>query len=128
MRRGSRKTDRLPQQSHPYTPTPDGFERRLRAWVRLPMADIPIPGAGGASASPEAHGVRDHTGADHPHTEGSPATAWGRAGRLRKDAVRGHRQPSGSRREEAYAMRTTRHPIRHVLSLAGMGLMLAGLF
>jgi hypothetical protein len=25
-------------------------------------------------------------------------------------------------------MRTTRHPIRHVLSLAGMGLMLAGLF
>jgi hypothetical protein len=25
-------------------------------------------------------------------------------------------------------MRTTRHPIRHILSLAGMGLMLAGLF
>jgi hypothetical protein len=25
-------------------------------------------------------------------------------------------------------MRTTRHPIRHILSLSGMGLMLAGLF
>jgi hypothetical protein len=43
MRRVSRKTDRLPQQSFPYTPTPDGFERRLRAWVRLPMDDVPIP-------------------------------------------------------------------------------------
>jgi hypothetical protein len=60
MMRGSRKTTRLPQPSHPYTPTPDGFERRLRAWVRLPMADVPISGAEGASASPEAPGVRDH--------------------------------------------------------------------
>jgi hypothetical protein len=27
----SRETDRMPQQDQPYTPTPDGFERRLRA-------------------------------------------------------------------------------------------------
>jgi hypothetical protein len=70
MMRVSRKTDRLPQQSHPYTPTPDGFERRLRAWVRLPMADVPIPGAGGASASPEAQGVRDHTRRIAPKRKG----------------------------------------------------------
>jgi hypothetical protein len=70
MRRVSRKTDRLPQQSHPYTPTPDGFERCLRAWVRLPMDDIPIPGTGGASASPEAHGVREHAGQMTPRRKG----------------------------------------------------------
>jgi hypothetical protein len=70
MRRGSRKTDRLPLQSHPYTPTPDGFERRLRAWVRLPMDDVPIPSAGGSSASPEEHGVRDHTGQITPRRKG----------------------------------------------------------
>jgi hypothetical protein len=61
MRRGSRKTDRLPPQLYPYTPTPDGFERRLRAWVRLPTDDVPIPGAGDASASPEAQGAREQT-------------------------------------------------------------------
>jgi len=59
MRRVSRKTDRLPQQSHPYTPTPDGFERRLRAWVRLPMDDVPISGTGGASTSPQEPDTRD---------------------------------------------------------------------
>jgi hypothetical protein len=53
---------RLPQPPRLYTPTPDGFERCMRAWVRLPTDDVHIPGAGGASASPEAHGVRDHTG------------------------------------------------------------------
>ena len=68
--RGSRKTDRLPQQSHPYTPTPDGFERCLRAWVGLPMDDVPIPGAGGASASPDAPGVRDHTTRLPPRRKG----------------------------------------------------------
>ena len=68
MRRGSRKTDRLPQQSQPYTPTPDGFERRLRAWVGLPMDDVPIPG--GASAPPEAHGVRAHPGQVSPRRKG----------------------------------------------------------
>jgi hypothetical protein len=26
-----RETDRIPQLSEPYTPTPDGFESRLRA-------------------------------------------------------------------------------------------------
>jgi hypothetical protein len=70
MMRGSRKTARLPQQSHPYTPTPDGFERRLRAWVRLPMDDGLIPGAGGASASSEGHGVREHTGEIPPTRKG----------------------------------------------------------
>jgi hypothetical protein len=59
MRRGSRKTDRLPQQCCPYTPTPDGFERRLRAWVRLPMDDVPIPGAGDENASPKKPDTRD---------------------------------------------------------------------
>jgi hypothetical protein len=70
MRRVSRKTDRSPQQSQPYTPTPDGFERRLRAWVGLPMDDVPIPDAGGASASPKEHGVRDHTGQITPRRKG----------------------------------------------------------
>jgi hypothetical protein len=70
MKRVSRKTDRLPQQSHPYTPTPDGFERRLRAWVRLPMDDVPIPDAWGASAFPEEHGVGDHTGQITPRRKG----------------------------------------------------------
>jgi hypothetical protein len=51
----SRETDRMP---HPYTPTPDGFERRLRAWVRLPEDDVPTPDAGGeASAPPDEHGA-----------------------------------------------------------------------
>ena len=57
MRRVSRKTDRLPQQSFPYTPTPDGFERRLRAWVRLPMDDVPILGDTSTSPKePDTHG------------------------------------------------------------------------
>jgi hypothetical protein len=61
MRRVSRKTDRLPQQLYPHTPTPDGFERHLRAWVRLPMDDVSIPGTGDASASPGAQGAREQT-------------------------------------------------------------------
>jgi hypothetical protein len=76
MKRGSRKTDRLPQQSHPYTPTPDGFERRLRAWVGLPRDDVPIPGAGGASASPQKPDTRDQV-------EGTTRTR------------KGHRRPRG---------------------------------
>jgi hypothetical protein len=39
----SQETDRIPE---PYTPTPDGFERRLRAWVRLPTDDGTTPDAG----------------------------------------------------------------------------------
>jgi hypothetical protein len=35
---------------------------------------------------------------------------------------------NGPLREEEHDMRTTRHPIRYVLSFVGMGLMLAGLF
>jgi hypothetical protein len=70
MRRVSRKTDRLPQQSHLYTPTPDGFERRLRAWVRLPMDDVSIPGAGGASASPQEPDTRDQAGGTTPTRTG----------------------------------------------------------
>ena len=62
----SRETYRhSPHELHmpqPYTPTPDGFERRLRAWVRLPMDDVPIPGAGGANASPQEPDTRDLAG------------------------------------------------------------------
>jgi hypothetical protein len=32
----------------PYTPTPDGFERRLRGWVSLPAKDMNTPDAGDA--------------------------------------------------------------------------------
>ena len=53
----SQETDRLP---HPYTPSPDGFERRLRAWVHLPMDDVSTPDAEDASAPPQEPGVRDH--------------------------------------------------------------------
>jgi hypothetical protein len=55
----SRETDHIPQ---PYTPTPDGFERRLRAWVGLPADGVTTPDAGGANAAPKEHGARDHTG------------------------------------------------------------------
>jgi hypothetical protein len=48
----SRETDRMPQPSQPYTPTPDGFERRLRAWIRLPADDVTTPEAGDANAPP----------------------------------------------------------------------------
>jgi hypothetical protein len=51
----SQETDRTLQ---PYTPTPDGFERRLRAWVRLPADDGTTPGAGKeASVSPNEYGA-----------------------------------------------------------------------
>jgi hypothetical protein len=53
-----RETDRLLQ---PYTPTPDGFERRLRAWVRLPADDVTTPDAGDASAAPKERDARDYT-------------------------------------------------------------------
>jgi hypothetical protein len=32
----TRTIDREPQQDHPYTPTPDGFERCERGWVHRP--------------------------------------------------------------------------------------------
>lgn len=38
--RDTRTTDRQPQASDPYTPTPEGFERRLRAWVCLPEREV----------------------------------------------------------------------------------------
>jgi hypothetical protein len=47
----SQETDRIPQ---PYTPTPDGFERRLRAWVRLPADGGTTSDTGDASASPKS--------------------------------------------------------------------------
>jgi hypothetical protein len=53
----SRETDRMPQQDQPYTPTPDGFERRLRAWVHLPADDVPTPDAGDANAPPADAGA-----------------------------------------------------------------------
>jgi hypothetical protein len=71
MMRISRQTSRpsrsprgfhRPRPPRPYTPTPYGFERCLRAWVGLPPDDVPTPDAGGARAAPEAPGVRDHTG------------------------------------------------------------------
>jgi hypothetical protein len=67
----SRETDYIPQ---PYTPTPDGFERRLRAWVGLPVDSMTTPDAAGANAAPKEHGARDHTGG-HSDAEESQATA-----------------------------------------------------
>jgi hypothetical protein len=49
------ETDNLPQ---PYTPTPDGFERRLRAWVRLPMDDETTPAPGEVNPPPKVPGAR----------------------------------------------------------------------
>ena len=46
----SQEPDRIPE---PYTPTPDGSERRLRAWARLPADDVPAPATGEASAPPK---------------------------------------------------------------------------
>jgi hypothetical protein len=54
MMNTSRETDRMPQ---PYTPTPDGFERRLRAWVRLPTDDAPTPDTGKVSTPPQEPSV-----------------------------------------------------------------------
>ena len=38
--RDTRKTEHQPQEDYPYTPTPEGFERRLRAWVHLPEPEV----------------------------------------------------------------------------------------
>jgi hypothetical protein len=56
----SRETDRIPQPSEPHTPTPDGFESRLRAWVGLSADGVTTPDAGGATAPPKEPGARDH--------------------------------------------------------------------
>jgi hypothetical protein len=37
---------RVPQLPWLYTPTPYGFERCMRAWVRLPMDDVTMHGTG----------------------------------------------------------------------------------
>jgi hypothetical protein len=50
----SQETNRLPQ---PYTPTPDGFERRLRVWVRLPVDHVTTPDAEEASPPPKEPGA-----------------------------------------------------------------------
>jgi hypothetical protein len=55
----SQETDHIPQ---PYTPTPDGFERRLRAWVRLPADGGTTSDTGDASTPAQEPGARDHTG------------------------------------------------------------------
>jgi hypothetical protein len=52
----SQETTHMPE---PYTPTPDGFERRLRAWVRLPVDDVSIPNTGEVSVPPKEHDPRD---------------------------------------------------------------------
>jgi hypothetical protein len=72
----SHETDRIPE---PYTPTPDGFERRLRAWVRLPMDDVAASGAGGASASPKDRDVRDQTGRMTPRRKNHRRRRGGRS-------------------------------------------------
>jgi hypothetical protein len=41
-----------PQKSRIYTPTPEGFERFMRAWVNLPTHDVPM------------HDVTTHRAAD----------------------------------------------------------------
>jgi hypothetical protein len=56
MMNRSHETDRIPE---PYTPTPDGFERRLRAWVRLPVDDVSIPHTGEVSVPPNEHDPHD---------------------------------------------------------------------
>jgi hypothetical protein len=55
------RSPRLLRMPEPYTPTPDGFERRLRAWVRLPTDDVVTPGPGDTDASPEDLRARDRT-------------------------------------------------------------------
>jgi hypothetical protein len=61
---GSREIDRhsphefdIPQ---PYTPTQEGFERRLWVWVRLPPHGRTILDVGDASPLPKEPGTRDH--------------------------------------------------------------------
>jgi hypothetical protein len=56
----SHKTDHTPQPPEPYTPTPDGFERRLRAWVGLPADGVTSPNAEGAHTPLKENGTRDH--------------------------------------------------------------------
>jgi hypothetical protein len=55
----SQETNRIPQ---PYRPTPDGFERRLRAWVCLPTDDGTTPDRADASAPQKELGARDQAG------------------------------------------------------------------
>ena len=59
MMNRSHVTDRIPE---PYTPTPDGFERRLRAWVRLPADDGTTPERGDTSAPAQEPGAQDQPG------------------------------------------------------------------
>jgi hypothetical protein len=42
-----------------YTPTPDGFERRLRRWVGLPADEVTTPETGDARARPQEPGAGD---------------------------------------------------------------------
>jgi hypothetical protein len=53
----SRQTDPVPQ---PYTPTPDGSERRLLAWTRLPIDGMSMPAAKDANSPPQEPSARDH--------------------------------------------------------------------
>ena len=48
----SQETNRLPQ-----TPTPDGFERRLRVRARLPADNVTTPDAEEASPPPKEPGA-----------------------------------------------------------------------
>jgi hypothetical protein len=52
----AQETNHIPE---PYTPTPDGFERRWRAWVRVPTDGVPTPDAGDAHAPPNEPDPRD---------------------------------------------------------------------
>jgi hypothetical protein len=56
---------KMPQEANhvpePYTPTPDGFERRLRAWVHLPAGNATAADVGDANTHPKTPEARGHS-------------------------------------------------------------------
>jgi hypothetical protein len=77
MMNRSLETDRLPE---PYTPTPDGFERRLRAWVHLPTDDGTTSERGDTSAPAPEPGARDQAGGIARLRHGQRRRRGGRSG------------------------------------------------
>jgi hypothetical protein len=138
MMRVSRKISRqsrsphvfhLPQPPQLYTPTPDGFERCMRAWFACPRTTFPHPVLG-TRAHPATIMVFGITPGGSPPRGKVTGDGVGED-RTPEDAARGpggRGRPSRPLRKEAHDMRTTRHPTSHVLPLVGIGLMLAGLF
>jgi hypothetical protein len=64
----SRQTKHTPQPSEPYTPTPDGFESRLRVWVGLPADGVSTPAVEGANHPQERLGLGTMPEHDHMRT------------------------------------------------------------